>query len=103
MEKKFPGGVQEMCRFGTVGCGWVDMVMMDRWMVGMVVFSSLNDSIIIFYDSLKRKIPPLRTWQIQWKMISKVKYSTWQKKNFGKSNYFFPQYNSIGFVADIMI
>jgi len=41
-----------------------------------VVFSSLNDSIIIFYDSLKRKIPPLRTWQIQWKTIAKVKYST---------------------------
>lgn len=40
------------CECDTVGCGCMDMVMMGRWMVGMVVFSSLNDSVILFYDSM---------------------------------------------------
>lgn len=49
MEKKFPGGVQEMCRFGTVYKGGVRDIG-GRWMAGLHNPRGrfLNDSVILW-------------------------------------------------------
>jgi len=40
------GGVQKMCRYGTLGHGLVGMVLLGEWLdlMTLKIFSSLNDS-----------------------------------------------------------
>jgi len=46
-----PGGVQKMCRCGTLGYGSVSMVVLGGWLDLMIleVFSNLNVSMIIYF------------------------------------------------------
>ena len=49
-----PGGVQKMCRHGTLGHGLVGVVMLG-WQLDLMileVFSNLNDSVMLWFHDL---------------------------------------------------
>ena len=53
-----PGGVQKTCRCGTSGHGLAGVVVIG-WQLDLMileVFSNLNDSMILFYDSVQSLI-----------------------------------------------